>query len=166
MNIASVEKKLREAEFFLGHMRRCEGRIVGSLDEFDFLLSAFLSAARSVDYRLRHEHGAAYAPWRATWDSTQQPDDQRLIKFLVDDRNVEVHESGSKRDERMSAFGVHMEGSEVAGFIPLPGPRPGAIAKSDYYFAIDGTEHKATDACGRYVGLLRRMVEAFAAASP
>lgn len=161
MSLAAVEKKVREAEFFLEHMRRCEARILGNYDEFDFFLSAFLSSSRTVDYRLRHEHGDVYRSWRDNWDAALASQDLRLIKFLVDDRNVEVHESGSTRDEKLSAFGVDMADSRVAAFVPLPAPRPGAIAKSDYYFTIDGGECKATDACAKYVGLLRSMADAF-----
>jgi hypothetical protein len=59
-------KKLAEAHYFLRLLRDQEPRIGGDENPFDFLLSAFLSAARSVDYRLRHEHKATYKPWRKT----------------------------------------------------------------------------------------------------
>jgi hypothetical protein len=36
-------------------MREQEERFVGDKEPFDYYLSAFLSAGRSVDYRLRHE---------------------------------------------------------------------------------------------------------------
>jgi hypothetical protein len=59
MNIDSIEKKLREAQFFLERMREQEQRAFGDRDPLDFFLSAFLSAVRTVDYRLRHECGLA-----------------------------------------------------------------------------------------------------------
>src|SRR5262249_61199057 len=95
VKLPNVEKKLREARFFLSKMSESERLAFGDKEHFDFYLSAFLSAARTVDYRLRHEQGALYPPWRATWDSVLSTSDARLMKFLVDDRNVEVHESGS-----------------------------------------------------------------------
>jgi hypothetical protein len=67
MNIENVDKKLREAKFFLAKMVEQEGRACSDKEEFDFYLSAFHSAARAVDYRLRHEQGAIYRAWRKTW---------------------------------------------------------------------------------------------------
>jgi hypothetical protein len=101
MNIEGVEKKLREGRFFLNKMIEHERRAFGEKEPFDFYLSAFLSAARTVDYRLRHEQAAIYPAWRTAWDSRNQAD-QGLIKFMVDDRNVEVHASGSSRVVKIS----------------------------------------------------------------
>jgi hypothetical protein len=53
MNIDSIEKKLREAQFFLGQMREQERRAFGDREPFDFFLSAFLSAVRTVDYVIK-----------------------------------------------------------------------------------------------------------------
>jgi hypothetical protein len=53
-----VEKKLREARSFLDKMIDQESTAFGDKEQFDFNLSAFLNAARTVDYRLRHEHKA------------------------------------------------------------------------------------------------------------
>ena len=69
MELWRVHKKLAEAHYFLRLLRDQEPRIGGDKDAFDFLLSAFLSAGRSVDYRLRREHKATYEPWRKTWDA-------------------------------------------------------------------------------------------------
>jgi len=62
MNLETVEKKLREAESCLTQMREQETRAFGDKEPFDFHLSAFLNAGRTVDYRLRHEHSATYKP--------------------------------------------------------------------------------------------------------
>ena len=59
MNIESVEKKLREANSCLAKMRDQESRAFGDKEPFDFALSAFLNAARTVDYRLCHVAGKA-----------------------------------------------------------------------------------------------------------
>jgi hypothetical protein len=91
MNLNQIEKKLREAEFFLGKMQKQESRAFGDKEPFDFCLSAFLNAARTVDYRLRHEQAATYPSWRTAWDARLAHNEKSLIKFLVDNRNVEVH---------------------------------------------------------------------------
>jgi hypothetical protein len=98
MNTENVEKKLREARFFLNKMIEQEKLAFGDKEPFDFYLSAFLSAARTVDYRLRHEQETTYPAWRKAWDASLGSAGQGLIKFMIDDRNVEVHESGSARN--------------------------------------------------------------------
>ena len=55
MNVEGVEKKLREARFFLDRMSEHERMPFDNKEPFDFYLSAFLGAGRTVDYRLRHE---------------------------------------------------------------------------------------------------------------
>jgi hypothetical protein len=61
MNVERVEKKLREAQYFLDQMIEKERLAFGDKEPFDFNLSAFLSAARSVDYPLRHEQPGTYS---------------------------------------------------------------------------------------------------------
>jgi len=53
-SLASTQK-IAEAHFFLNLLTEEERRIIGDKDSFDYYLSAFLSAGRTVDYRLRHE---------------------------------------------------------------------------------------------------------------
>jgi hypothetical protein len=50
MDLARVHKKLAEAAFFLGKMIEEERRPFGDREPFDYYLSAFLSAGRTVDY--------------------------------------------------------------------------------------------------------------------
>lgn len=76
MELNRVEKKLREAEFFLFHLQQREKYPLGNAEELDFLLSAFLSAARVVDYRLRHEQGEPYKAWRKEWDEKLNVNDR------------------------------------------------------------------------------------------
>ena len=174
MDLARIEKKLREAGFFLNQMRDRESRAFGDREQFDFYLSACLGAARSVDYRLRHEQPNTYPVWRKNWDESLTPSEAGLIKFMVDDRNVEVHESGSSRgvkDERIKIPGTYSDPSgtvTVSGPPPVlgAGPQEAFIIKSAYYFTMDGVDRKATEACAEYLALLERMVAEFKAAHP
>jgi hypothetical protein len=84
LDLSRVHKKIAEAHYFLRLLTEQEPRIAGDKDPFDFLLSAFHSAGRTVDYRLRHEHGAAYVPWRKAWDARLTTDETSLIKFMID----------------------------------------------------------------------------------
>jgi hypothetical protein len=170
LDLSSVHKKIAEADFFLGKMREQEQRFVGDREPFDYYLSAFLSAARTVDYRLRHEQGAIYRPWRAAWDASVTPEENALLKFLVDDRNVEVHASGSRRSVGQEGvplpsgmYRTPHDGIFVSD--NLPGAGPNLIYRPTYSFTIDGTDRKATEACAAYLALLRRMLTDFEAAN-
>src|ERR1700677_3753240 len=113
MALQTIEKKLRETEFFLTQLKRREQYPLGNGEELDFLLSAFLSAARTIDYRLRHEQGDRYRAWRKEWDEKIDTKARLLVKFIDDDRALEVHESGSGRTEKHTPMGVRMEEGTV-----------------------------------------------------
>ncbi len=173
MNMENVEKKLREARFHLGKMNDQERRAFGDKEPFDFHLSAFLSAAKTVDNRLRHEQGPIYKPWRTAWDGRLTAEKNELIKFMVDDRNVEVHESGSGRDVKTESIKVGHSYSDESGTLEvssagIPGSGMGGatIYKPSYYFTIAGVERNATAACADYLALLDRMVADFRADHP
>src|SRR5262249_5501688 len=104
------------------------------------------------------------------WDATLTEEQQRLIKFMIDDRNVEVHESGSSRrvgiENRELGLGIHKLASGTGELFGPPGVPPAIIQTPAYYFTIDGTERKATEACGEYLALLEQMVAAFKADKP
>ena len=161
-DMLQIDKKLREARFFLGMMAERAERASGEHEQFDFCLSAFLSAARSVHYRLCHEQGQAYKAFRADWDKELSADDQRLIKFLVDDRNDEVHESGSSRTEHESRIpvvgGIYSDGSGTLTVRAPPGTPPAQIIKTVYCFTIDDQQLPALEACRQYIDLLKRLV--------
>jgi hypothetical protein len=168
LKIENVEKKLREARFFLNKMTEHERLAFDDKEPFDFYLSAFLNAGRTVDYRLRHEEKAIYPTWRTAWDATLTQAQQGLIKFMIDDRNVEVHEGGSSRvvktENRELGPGTHSLASGTMDVFGPPDVFPLAIIQTPaYYFTVDGTERKATEACSEYLALLEQMVSAFKA---
>jgi hypothetical protein len=179
MDLGTVEKKLREAEFFLAQMHKHEARAFGDKEPFDFYLSAFLNAARTVDYRLRHYHGATYKPWREQWNASN-PKADPLIKYFVDDRDFEVHEGGSGREVKQEAIPVRDHYSDESGTVQAfstPSAlataynvpeveRHAAIYKPAYFFTIDGAERKATEACAECLDSLKQMVAQFKADHP
>ena len=170
MNTESVEKKQREARFFLTKMIEHEARAFGDREPFDFYLSAFLSAARSIDYRLHHEQAATYPAWRDSWKAALAPNDDQLMKYMADDRALEVHESGSGRNATVEYSAIsgntYSDNSGVLTVFAPPGTSPGAIVKPAYYFTIGGANKKVTEACAEYLTLLDRMVADFKAAHP
>jgi hypothetical protein len=165
MDLERIEKKLREARFFLDKMKDQESGAFGDREPFDFYLSAFLNAARTVDYRLRHEQATTYPAWRKIWDANSPTSEQRLIKFMATDRRVEVHESGSTRSIKTEhvniaggSYSDEWGTGEVSG---PPGMPPAFHIRAAYNFTIDGVERKATDACADYLALLERMIAEF-----
>jgi hypothetical protein len=146
-----------------------ENLAFGDKEPFDFYLSAFLGAGRTVDYRLRHEQ-PAYKAWRASWDASLIPAEDRLIKFMIDDRNVEVHESGSARNVKNVGTPVvgnrYSDKSGTLEILAPPETPPAMIYSPAYSFTVDGTERKAVDVCSEYLRLLDRMVAEFKAAYP
>jgi hypothetical protein len=175
MDLGQVHKKIAEAHSFLRKMTDQESRIIGDT-EFDNNLSAFLNAARTVDYRLRHEQGAIYKPWRKAWDARLAPEQRSLMKFIDDDRAKEVHDSGSSRNVRQEGvkFGIgthHLDGGGTLTIGGIPTPLSGiesaaTIYKPTYSFTIDGTDRKVTEVCGTHLALLQKMVADFEADHP
>jgi hypothetical protein len=90
------------------------------------------------------------------WDASLTPQENSLIKFMVDDRIAEVHASGSSRsvgkeDIKVGVSGSYSDGSGTLEVFGSPsvllGVDTGAVIhKPTYNFTIDGTERKATDA--------------------
>ena len=159
-----VRKKLREARFFLGKMVERQQKAFGEHEQFDFYLSAFLSAGRSVDYRLRHEQGDVYESFRDAWDKTLSATEQKVMKFMVDDRNFEIHESGSTRAEQESSIIVHNTYQDESGTVIVsspPGTPPAEIFKPTYSFAIGGSQMSVLDCCRKYIDLLERLVQGY-----
>ena len=173
MAIENVETKLQEARRFLDDMRDQEQRAFGDKAPFDQFLSAFLSATRSVDYRLRHEC-RTYPAWRDEWN-VKNPSEDRLIKSMVDVRDNEVHGSGSgliKKTKEIKV-GLGSSYSDKSGTLwsfGSPGPLIGAdtratISKPQYFFDIDGIERPVTEVCAEYLALLEHMVAQYKTAA-
>jgi hypothetical protein len=172
MDLERIEKKLREARFFLDKMRDQESRAFGDKEPFDFYLSAFLNAARTVDYRLRHEQATTYPAWRKIWDANSPTSEQTLINFMATDRRLEVHAKGSTRSVRTEEIIVHGSYSDKSGRVEVSGSLPlgtlpfASIFKPAYNFTIQGVEWKATDACAEYLALIDQMLAKFQADHP
>src|SRR5436190_1364437 len=158
MSLEQIDKKIREAGFFLAAMRERARMAFGEHERFDFSLSAFLSATRTIDYRLRHEEGAVYAGFLPSWRAALPSADRDLIKFMIDDRNLEVHQSGSGRLSREEALRISGEFEDRSGKIFVSGP-PGdnwaEIIKPIFVFNIAGREMPVVDTCQAYLTLIR-----------
>ena len=179
MDFGRIHKKLAEAQFFLGKMTEQEhsNRTFGDRQRvFDFYLSAFLNAAMSVrggfHYRQNRMRNQAIKEWRARWENNLSPQELSLYEFMVDDRNDEVHESGSSRT--VGEKGVPLpvgryQSRRDSIFVSddvVGSSSPNLIFRPSYSFTIDGADCEATEACRKYLALLQRMVAEFEADHP
>src|SRR5262245_5499594 len=86
-----LHRKLREARYFSGKMNAVAQRAAGDPEEFGFLLSAWLSACRSITDALERYHGK----WFNDWCVSRTTHEQRLFDFMRVQRNAEVHRDGA-----------------------------------------------------------------------
>jgi hypothetical protein len=165
MAVENVEAKLQEAQSFLDKMRDQE-QMAFSQEPFNHSLSAFLNAARTVDYRLRDEC-AIYKEWREEWNG-KHPSQHRLIKSMVEKRRNEVHASGSglivkSKEIKVGSGSSYSDKSGILSVMGSPGPLIGAepyaaISMPQYFFDIDGIERPVTEVCAECLTALRQMV--------
>jgi hypothetical protein len=142
----------------------------GDRRRFDHLLSAFLSAGRSVDYRLRHKFKATYPAWRDAWNA-QHPSEDRILKSLHDKRDTDIHGGGSCRIVKTKEIKVGGSYSDQSGTLKnwgSPSPLMGVdlratISKPQYVFDVSGTERPVTEMCAEYLTVLEQMVAKFKA---
>ena len=174
MVLSQVLKKLAEACFLLDKIAEQECLVLGERESFDYYLSAFLTAAMSVrggfHYRQNPKRNQPIKAWRAQCENNLSRQERSLYEFMREERVAEVHHSGSSRSVGQEGIecgiGEHrLPGGLFSVFGP-PGMPPVVIPKPTYNFTIDGAERRATEVCGEYLALLRRMVAEFEAARP
>jgi hypothetical protein len=170
MKIEYIEKKLREARFFLNKMSEHERMAFDDNEPFDFYLSAFLNAGMSVrnglHVRQNRSRNDALRAWRARWESSLSLTERLVYSFMREDRVAEVHRAGSSRsvntENRELEAGTHSFASGTMYITGPPGVSPLAVIRTPTYtFTIAGNERKAVDVCGEYLTLLERMVAKF-----
>jgi hypothetical protein len=174
VGILKTEKKLREAKFFLGWMGNAAKSMDMEREDFEFYLSAFLSAGRSVTFVLQVGDKARYDAWFPGWKSALPDSDQELLQFMNDQRVSELHQLGAAvegvieevpmsvierdRDHTHPAYGPHLFGIHQGDPPGIPEPTMGRRA---HYFNAGGVREKAIETCKRYAGLLEKLVQDF-----
>src|SRR6266480_1405167 len=100
-----MQKKHREVHYFLGQMEAIARRPVGDPEDFEFLLSALLSASRSITAPL--EKSRRYRQWYEAWRNSRTPREQELVEFTRVQRKREVHRDGAntRNAERFAQLG-------------------------------------------------------------
>src|SRR5438876_2666376 len=95
VEIQKTLKKLHEARFFLAWMKKAARLTDFEREDFEFYLSAFLSAGRSVTLVLQVEQKDLYDARYGPWETNLPPEDQALMKFMNRQRREEVHLLGA-----------------------------------------------------------------------
>src|SRR5437667_11060841 len=94
--VPKIQKKLCEAKFFLNHMMQSARSTRLDQEHFEFYLSAFLSAARSVtDFFEKKNQPKHIKAWCSHWRANRSPDDRQLLNRMRTQRDNEVHEEGA-----------------------------------------------------------------------
>ena len=134
-------------------------------EDFEFLLSAFLTAGRSVRDVLEKEY-PPYRAWYPTWKKIKlRSEESQLFNFMQKQRNIEVHELGAETKESVEMIPL----AHAVGNSPLYAAYADSgaeIGQKVYYVEVNGKHEKALDACRRYLDLLLRLVDDFARAFP
>jgi hypothetical protein len=159
----SLEKKLREARFFVDKMREREDMAFGDPEPFDFFLSAFLSAARTALYAARDEGNKK---WRTSgWDAKLDPRQKEFVKFFVDERNDQVHEIVSSHVPSRVSVPFSGSYSDASGTLTVFAPpmtlgfpaAPADLTKPVHHYVVQGVQQKVVDVCAEYCDLLAQL---------
>jgi hypothetical protein len=154
LTIEHLEKKMREAQFFLAKMSEYESRAFGEREPFEFYLSAFYSASSSFRDAYCKEFGSD-----ALRDLKLK---EQLVSFMGKNRGEEVHgATGSPRHTVNRSISVGDQYSDRSGTVYASGPFGGSSATievPEYYLSFGGVDVKATELCTRYLALLQHML--------
>jgi hypothetical protein len=188
VDIARAEKKLRQAEFFLGWLEHTSREEMvkhlanprsGNPEQLEYLFSACLSAAQSVYYIIEKTGGANFKQMQKEWRRRIPDGDQfgRMIGLRGDD--VHLGETGAEplpkyvKEEpwNRSAFGTYYNSYNAALFGPEPvfehvnpdGTKVvGSVMRGSLGLYLDwgGQRVDASTVCRKFIRLLRALLEA------
>lgn len=155
--MATIRKKLREAMFFFCHLSNEKNAFDLEAEEFEFFLSAFLTAGRSVTELFYKDCRDWFRDWKMALDDC----DRKFLNDMSHQRNLEVHEGGADVIPQFEAVSLEADARNVdSGSGPPSIPRRQA-AKKSYYFFIDGRHLDANSICKRYLQLLMKLMNDF-----
>jgi len=166
----TMQKKLREARYFLWQLYGVAQREVGEPEEFEFLLSALLSASVSITDPL---DSRKYRTWFEGWRQKRTTREQDLLEFVRIQRNLEVHRGGAEtklsvRYVPLTELRTNRQGHPAYGFhwSAPPGTPPPSIGVNVHEFELGGTKVEAYDTCREVTEVLAELVQAFGTAYP
>ncbi len=164
--IQHTQRKLREARFFLEHLRDRAGDFPLDSENVGFFLSAFLSAARSVTLVLQVEEKDKYDAVYPVWEATLADQDRGLLRYMNGQRVAEVHKVGaavssSVEYRKVSEMRVERGGRWRVIFTAPPGAPPPEMGFAAHHFQVGDNLVEVRTACARYLELLEELVGRF-----
>lgn len=164
-----AEKKIREARYFLNHLRSAEKPVVSEAEEFDFLLSALLSAAHSALDLLKKTQRGRTKNFCKAWYDGLSDNDRAMADFMQFERGESVHSLGTRdrRETLMLPISRLPPSSAHYGFRSFQpvGTPEATVGVVQHFYTIAGSENLAVDVCARYVELLSELLRAAADAT-
>lgn len=168
--IERSEKKLRQADFFLGHLRRLTtpGRVNESME---FYLGASMTAAQSAFYVL-DDNVSAFKQEHRCWRKARNEDDRGFLNRMIKLRDDDVHQGMVDATVRHT----YVDAARVPGVKVLAHPdasvemqnpdgttiRAPVLMGSDTLYIEHGDRRiEAAVACQRFIALLRDLVQHF-----
>jgi hypothetical protein len=169
---ARAEKKLRQADFFAGHLNISARRPSSSQsEEMEFYVSASATAARSAFYVMRDHGGRAFSRAQKAWRRAHPPDDMAFHQRMIDLRDEDVHQgtvdatTHTKYVDAQTFGGLQGFGYPFEAMVEETNPdgtkvRAQALpAVPGLYIERAGKRIEAATACRRFTSLLRKLVE-------
>jgi len=158
---APAWRKLREAWFFLWHLGETESK-QPTPEEFDYFLSAFLSAARSVVYKVYFWSGER---WKIVddWKATRTADDLKFFDSMTGLRDAEVHNEGitTIREQEAAPMRPSFDERYSTRFAALLAA--GMLGETTvyidrHYINLEADRVKAVPACKRFAALVEDLL--------
>jgi hypothetical protein len=152
--IERTQRRLRQARFFYEHLLDPPRTTTIGSEAFLFYFSAFIQAARSVTWTLKHEETEKWKAWEPKWKARRTTGEQKLLDFRNELRTAETHRSGANlwvelKQEALDV--IHLDSRTTQATLRL---------NISYYFDEE-QKHEVTALCRRYLELLETMVKDF-----
>ena len=157
-HVERAKKKLREARFFLGYLQlwngptdesgRLQAVDADKPEQFEFWLSAYLSAAHSViDIATKSSELATFfQEWR-----DKNPKEHEFLLFMRELRRLEVHHTGTQPEQGWVDIEVGNTYTDARGTVTIAAPpgTPCLVRVMVYYLTLpDGTSQDVVSLCG------------------
>lgn len=155
----AADKKLREAAFFVAKLRESDGAPNLAAEAFDFYLSAFLSAARSVTFVIQAEHKPIYDAWFPVWLGNLLSAERELMDLIKDERNLALKTGATSRGQTHGTRpAIEVLSTQRAPFV---WDTEATIDIARHYFVMGGVERPAVELCSECLALLQRLMAEF-----
>lgn len=168
--IPNTQRKLRETAYYLRLLEQKAAMAAHDPEEILYLLSAFLSAGRSVTLILQAEQKKAYDSWFPKWHAGLTCDRRDLFDAMNHQRVAELHSTGAEveseplyvpvtqtrtGDPGHPAYGFHWWGP--------PGTSPPKVGWVQHFLNLGSAPAPLAQSCLEYFRLLEQAVLDFQA---